>query len=132
MKRLLLPLLFLVGVHSYNVGPFSSSWISEAEKKHARTAMLAVPTLLSLGTITDHPVQWLNSQPVETQVSVYAAAAVLESVNLARHDYGFALKEGESPGNVLGRNPTTELSAIEDGVGRMAMLGATALLIQAI
>lgn len=129
--RLLL-LLCVSSAAAYSVGPFSSSWIAEAEKKHARAAMVAVPTLLALQSVTDHPVQWLNAQPVETQVSFYASAAVLESVNLARHDYGFALKDGEEPGNVLGREPSNLSIAAEMLVGRICMLSATALLLQAL
>lgn len=122
------------GATSYKlaIGPFTSSWISEAEKKHARVAMAAVPTLLALQGVTDHPVTWLNEQSVATQVSFYAGAAVLESVNLARHDYGFSLKPGEEPGNVLNVNATKLASVTELLVGRTAMLAATCLLLQAV
>ena len=132
MRPSLLILCIATVTHGFSIGPFSSSWVAEAEKKHARTAMLAFPTLLALQTVTDHPVQWLNDQSVAMQVSAYSAAAVLESVNLARLDNGFTLKPGETAGKVLNVKSSDTLSKWEDTVGRACMLGATAFLVSAL
>ena len=113
---------------SYSIGPFSASWIAEAEKKHARAAMVAFPTLVALSAVTDHPVDWLNHQPAGVQIGAYAAAATLEALNLARLKPGFALKDGEEPGRVRPVSATAEQSDAEDAVGRLAMLSATAFL----
>jgi hypothetical protein len=105
---------------------FSDGWVREAEKKHGRAAMLALPTLVALSAAdpSADPVKWLNSQPVDFQLEAYSLAAVLESFNLRRLGKGFSLKEGVEPGRVWDSGKTIPplLSLSEDIVGRFAML----------
>lgn len=103
--------------------PPPSSWTKEAEKKHARVAMLAFPTLAVLSSVTgSDPVVWLNHQPVETQIMAYSLAGTLESVNLSRLGKGFSLKDGEAPGKLVPWDVNPDLDTAEDIVGRVAML----------
>ena len=105
--------------------PFAPSWVAEAEKKHGRAALVAVPALVGLGALTDAPVDWLNAQPASVQAGFYAGAAILEAANLRRLDRGFALRAGEVPGKVLpGPPPPETLERLENGAGRAAMLVA--------
>lgn len=102
----------------------STKWVREAEKKHARVALLAVPSLVALGAMTgEDPVGWLNQQPAAAQLTFYASAGVLESYNLRRFDKGFTLKESIVAGKLLpGKEPSPTLDAAEDWAGRAAML----------
>lgn len=105
--------------------PWSSTWLREAEKKHARVALLAVPTLVAIGAATgDDPVGWLNQQPAATQLLFYATAGVLESYNLRRFDAGFTLKPSEEPGKLLPVSASPEWDVAEDVAGRTAMVAA--------
>lgn len=106
-------------------------WLREAEKKHARAALVALPVLTGLSTVTPDPVSWLNSQPASTQLLFYAGAAVLETWNLRRLDKGFALKEDELPGNVLGCREAPTLDVLEDIAGRSAMMVVFGMLVAA-
>lgn len=106
-------------------GPFSRSWVKEAEKKHSRVALLAVPSLMTIAAMTgEDPVQFLNNQPVVTQLVFYSTAGLLETRNLKRFDKGFRLKEGEEPGKLLPVEATHQLNAAEDLAGRLAMVSA--------
>lgn len=103
--------------------PFSDSWIKEAEKKHSRVALLAVPSLVSIAAVTgDDPIQFLNNQPVTSQLVFYSVAGVLETLNLRRIDEGFKLKDGEEPGKLLPFEASSKLNSAEDWSGRVAML----------
>ena len=120
-------LLLLASSGAYKITPGTPryDWYREAEKKHARVALLAAPSLAVLSTFTPHPVQWLNEQPVETQLTFYSVAAALETLNLRRIERGIKLKEGEEPGRVFSKlipKPSETLDALEDGAGRLAML----------
>lgn len=99
----------------------------EAEKKHGRVALLAVPSLMTIAAMTgEDPVQFLNQQPVATQLCFYSAAGLLETLNLKRFDAGFKLKDGEEPGKLLPLRASEKLHNIEDWSGRVAMLLAAA------
>ena len=104
--------------------PRHDSWFREAERKHGRVAMLAVPSLAAIALATgDDPVPWLNTQPVPTQIYFDAAAGLLETANLRRIERGFQLKDGEIPGKLLPvANVPPALQSVEDTVGRVAML----------
>ena len=107
----------------------SSNWLREAEKKHSRVALLAVPSLLAIRAATgDDPVGWLNQQPVASQLIFYATAGILESYNLRRFD-GLDLKADQLPGKLLPFEASAEWHAAEDGAGRAAMLLATGFLV---
>ena len=106
-------------------------WIAEAEKKHERVAMLAFPTLLTIAA-TSHsdPLSWLNEQNFATQSIFYGTAAALETLNLKRMKSNFRLKDGEIPGKLFAQfNATNAQSFTEDTVGRLAMIGTLALLL---
>lgn len=113
-----------------SVGTPEFKWLREAEKKHARVALVAAPSLALLAMATgDDPVPWLNHQPISTQLAFYSAAGVLESLNLRRLDKGFKLKEGEEPGRLLPiRSELASLNLVEDVAGRACMLGVAATL----
>ena len=124
-------LLLACGAGAFKV---TTSWKQEAEKKHGRTAMLAVPALLALGASgVEEPVRWLSQQPVDTQAEFFAAACLVEAAfGLARLDYGFTLKEEVEPGVYPPLTPpdNPQLDAAETNVGRAAMLVATIMLVQ--
>lgn len=129
-------LLLIVGfASSLQMSPTKGTkdyaWLREAEKKHSRVALLALPTLAAISIVTgEDPVPWLNSQPASDQIAVYSVAAMLESVNLRRMDKGFTLKDGEEPGKILPvTNVPDGLDGLEDALGRVAMLMATSALI---
>ena len=100
-------------------------WLREAEKKHARVALLAVPSMAAISAATGvaDPVPWLNAQPASTQLIFYASAALVETLNLRRLDKDlFTLKDGEKPGKLLPVEASDAWHAAEDGAGRVAML----------
>jgi hypothetical protein len=103
--------------------PVGESWAREAEKKHGRVAMVAVPTLLAIHMATgEDPVRFLNAQPASTQLTFYALAGTLESLNLRRFDRGFALKPDAEPGKLLPVDAPAQWRRAEDQAGRVAML----------
>lgn len=112
-----------------------SGWLAEAEKKHGRVAMTALPALAKIAAATGQdPVPWLNQQPAMDQLFFYATAGVLESVNLRRFGPGFSLKDGETPGKFLrsADDPPPLLSAVEDAAGRAAMLLALGVFLRSL
>ena len=117
-----------------NVAPMTGTkdymWRREAEKKHARVALLAAPSLAIIAVATgDDPCMWLNSQPLSTQLPFYGTAALLEILNLRRIDEGFTLKDGEVPGRLLPiKSDISTLETIEDNLGRLAMIGVASIL----
>ena len=104
-------------------------WLREAEYKHARIALLALPALVALG---DDSVHWLGSQPPLTQEIFFATAGVLEStVMLPRFEAGFRLKDDVVPGEFppLGSSSSTAVRAFELVAGRAAMMAAAAVMV---
>tara|TARA_A100001015_G_scaffold302058_1_gene389793 strand:+ start:368 stop:790 length:423 start_codon:yes stop_codon:yes gene_type:complete len=105
--------------------PFSRGWVKEAEKKHSRVALVAVPSLMTIAAMTgEDPVQFLNNQPAATQLIFYSTAGLLETLNLKRFDKGFNLKEGEEPGKLLPIQASETIQSVEDWAGRLAMVMA--------
>ena len=123
-------LLVLTTASAFSIPTTTSPWVREAEKKHGRVAMLAVPSLALLAMLNDgaDPVPWLNAQPESTQLVFYASAAALESLNLRRFEDLFALKPGEEPGKLLPVEASETWHNAEDYVGRVSMLVATSIL----
>lgn len=115
-------------------GVRESKWVREAEKKHSRVALLALPTLATIASSTDgaDPVPFLNSQPATTQLIFYSVAGLVESANLRRLGKGFSLKEGEEPGKLLPIKAGDTLNSLEDAVGRAAMLACTFFLVSSV
>ena len=135
IQKMKLLLLLVSTCNAFNnSGPFSASWIQEAEKKHSRAALVALPTLISLSSVTDaSSVSWLSEQPVEFQATAFAFAGFLEAFNLRRLESGFSLKPEKTPGAV----PTfhvwpSYLNTIEDCMGRVAMILTFVMLIPSI
>ena len=103
----------------------STAWVKEAEIKHGRVALLALPALVALGSHQPEidPVKWLNARPLDDQLLFYSFAGVLESFNLRRFGRGFRLKEGEEPGKLLPVPPPPKRAIAAEVVsGRLAML----------
>lgn len=124
-------LLLVCGANAFQV---SASWKQEAEKKHGRVAMLALPALVALGANgVEQPVSWLSQQPVDVQAEFFATAGLVEAAfGLPRLDYGFTLKEGVEPGVYppLTSPDSPQLDAAETTVGRVAMLVTAGMLAQ--
>ena len=104
------------------------TWLREAEKKHSRVALLALPTLFALKQSgIDDPVSFLSSQPVSTQIDFFAVSGVLEAgISLPRFENFFDLRKGLEPGNIINKNQKTQLDVdldrSETGLGRLAMV----------
>lgn len=107
-----------------SAGSKEFQWLREAEKKHARVALLAAPSLAAISAATGgaDPVPWLNAQPASTQLIFYASAAFVETVNLRRLEGLFSLKDDEEPGKLLPVEASEPWHTAEDGAGRVAML----------
>lgn len=128
MIRKLVVCIMAVAAQSFSTPPldkpFGGSWIKEAEKKHGRAAMVALPTLaLLVANGVNDPVNWLNVQPAETQLAFYSLCGALESINLRRMDYPFKMKPDAEPGQVIPNRlpPLSLLAKTEDAASRMAM-----------
>ena len=106
-----------------------SGFVREAELKHARVALLAVPTLGIMSSMgIEEPVKWLSTQPLDTQLGFFSTAAVVESASLARLGPNFSLKDGLVPGNFF--NDDDEVTVdLELMSGRVAMLAAVGILV---
>lgn len=126
-------LIFALLLSSVSAFHLSPGWIKEAEKKHARVALLAAPSLALIALATgDDPTGWLNAQPLSTQIPFYGTATMLETLNLRRFDKGFTLKEGEIPGKLLPIDASETLEGMEDNLGRLAMIGVTGVLLSSV
>lgn len=114
--------------------PFTSAWLREAEKKHGRVAILAVPALATISATNGgiDPVPWLNDQSSAAQLMFYASAGILESFNLRRFNANFALRDGEVPGQLWDVNVPAGVDHAEDFAGRFAMLAATAMFVSSV
>lgn len=111
-------------------------WLREAEKKHARVALVALPSLAAIAAATHaNPVPWLSAQPADVQLTFYAAAGIVESATsvprVAWGD-GWTLRDGAVPGQLFSDTPprTTPsvLDAAEDAAGRVAMLAVAGIM----
>ena len=105
----------------------SLDFIRDAEKKHGRVALLAVPALASIGAMTgENPVTFLSSQPWATQAEFFAVCGAIEAFSLSRLGPNFSLREGVTPGCFLKDNSTVSASVddLETNAGRVAMLVA--------
>ena len=104
----------------------SEGFVREAEKKHARTALLALPTLATIYGATGHnPVTYLSEQSADVQAGFFVVAGLMETVGLSRLAPGFGLADGVEPGNWGVETVDPQLDELEDGLGRVAMLATT-------
>ena len=113
----------------------TQEFIEDAEKKHARVAMLALPTLIALSTIDPEPTSWLARQPIDVQLSVFSYAGILEAAfTFPRLGPMFSLKPDAIPGNIppFPLPPDTKLGdaadTLEDLTGRACMIMTACIL----
>lgn len=104
----------------------SAEFVREAEKKHERVALLALPSLWAISALTGDPdpASYLQRQPGATQLYFFSLSALVEGVfTLPRIGENFSLKEGITPGQLFGaKPPEANLDALEDVLGRSAMV----------
>lgn len=113
-----------------NGGVPSNGFLREAEKKHARVAMLALPTLGAIAAATgDNPLPFLSHQELSVQLAFFGAAGTLEGFTFARLGPEFSLKPGVVPGRYLDVPYVEAAEMAEDGVGRAAMLATAATMV---
>ena len=118
-----------VRMYSGNTIP-TEEFVRDAEKKHGRVALLALPTLGAIAQLTgENPVTYLSNQPVNTQLEFFAIAAAFESLTLRRLGPQFSLKKNVVPGNIYPFSPNAKLDTLEDWAGRCAMLATTAIML---
>ena len=123
-----------------NTLTFNTNFIREAEFKHGRTAMVALPTIAFLEVVNPSVlgINQLASTPLEYQllgVGIFGCSEVSQLLNSYEFpnstDNWFKLKESHEPGDYafnplnLSLNKDTELN-----VGRMAMIGTVGLMCQ--
>lgn len=130
----------VTGVLSLVAFNMNSKFIQEAEIKHGRTAMLAMPTLLTLETI-DHITLGINqlaSTPIENQLlllGIFGCSEVSQMLKAYEFpssvEVWFNMKESHSPGdynfdplNVSNTKNLNALKSNEKVVGRLAMLAS--------
>ena len=120
----------------------TQGFVREAEQKHGRVALLALPTLAwALPTLAgvesaSDAAAWLSRQPADVQLMAFAAAGVVEAATTLPRlgPRPFALKPGAVPGHVppLPLPASARVEAVEDAAGRAAMLLTVAFLVHAV
>lgn len=135
-KRLLLLLLASDSVQGFAALPPpkvpSQGFVADAELKHARVALLALPTITALTAVDSDPITFLSRQPTEAQLLFFSVAAMIEAgCTLPRLGPNFSLAKDVIPGNFFGLSPPTDswITATELGLGRCAMLATATLLL---
>lgn len=103
------------------------AYVRDAERKHGRVALLAIPTLVAISTVDPAPASYLARQPVDTQVLFFSLVGILEAASLSRLGPKYSLRV--PPGTYPPLKPRPSLDAIEDGAGRAAMLGVSTFLV---
>lgn len=110
------------------------SFVRDAEIKHGRVAMTSAAVLYWLSSQGfEHPTMVLSECDLMQQLSFFSTLGVIESATyLPRIDYGFRLKEGVVPGQVLPltSSPPPDAIKAEDFAGRIAMLSVVAFMLQ--
>ena len=130
----------VTGILSLSAFNMNSKFIQEAEIKHGRTAMLAMPTLVSL-EVLDHSklgINQLASTPVENQLLLLGIIGCSEVSQMLKGyefptsvDAWFNMKDSHTPGdynfdplNISNSNNSNKLKRNEKFVGRLAMLSS--------
>lgn len=135
MFRFLVMLLSLLQSSAFTVSSISKlfknadpKFVQESEFKHARVALLAVPTLLTMNAFgIEEPVKWLSTQDPNTQLTFFGSVGLVEAISLNRLGSNFFLKEDVTPG-VFFSNVTKVNTEVELASGRIAMLVAASML----
>lgn len=130
----------VTGILSISAFNMNSKFIQEAEIKHGRTAMLAMPTLIGL-EIFDHSTLGINqlaSTPVENQLlllGIFGCSEVSQMLKAYEFpssvDTWFNMKNNHTPGdynfdplNISNPDNIDMLKTNEKYVGRLAMLSS--------
>lgn len=130
----------VTGILSISAFNMNSKFIREAEIKHGRTAMLAMPTLIGL-EIFDHSTLGINqlaSTPVENQLlllGIFGCSEVSQMLKAYEFpssvDTWFNMKNNHTPGdynfdplNISNPDNIDMLKTNEKFVGRLAMLSS--------
>lgn len=130
----------VTGILSISAFNMNSKFIQEAEIKHGRTAMLAMPTLIGL-EIFDHSTLGINqlaSTPVENQLlllGIFGCSEVSQMLKAYEFpssvDTWFNMKNNHTPGdynfdplNISNPDNMDMLKTNEKYVGRLAMLSS--------
>ena len=132
--------LFLIAICVSSVAGFatrmpspkmpSDAFVREAEKKHARIALLALPTLGAIYAATgDNPATYLSHQSADVQSAFFGVSSLFEAASLSRLAPNFALKDGVTPGNWGVKSVSADTEKLEDAAGRIAMLATTATIL---
>lgn len=117
---------------------FNTKFIQEAEIKHGRTAMLAVPTLVGLDIVNPDmlSINELSSTPIENQLLLLGMFGISEFAQIFeayKFPYSiedwFQFKNDHVPGNYSFDPLSLNIpSDIEISTGRVAMLAAGAIM----
>lgn len=130
----------VTGIISLSAFNMNSKFVQEAEIKHGRTTMLAMPTLVSL-EVFDHSTLGINqlaSTPLENQLLLLGIFGCSEVSQMLKGyefpssvDAWFNMKDSHTPGdynfdplNISNTNNIDFLKKNEKFVGRLAMLSS--------
>lgn len=131
---------FVTGILSLSALNMNCKFIQESELKHGRTAMLALPTLVSL-EVCDHTtlgIDQLASAPLENQLLLLGLFGCSEVAQLLKAyefpssvDVWFNMKNNHTPGdynfdplNISNDDNLEQLKTSEKFLGRLAMLSS--------
>lgn len=110
----------------------SKDFVRDAEIKHGRVALLALPTLAALSLVDPDPVTLLSRQDAGTQLTFFATSGLVEALSLSRLGSNFTLRDGVTPGNFPPLRASPAFQDAEDVAGKAAMLATTVWLISSL
>lgn len=130
----------ITGILSLSAFNMKSKFIQEAEIKHGRTAMLVMPTIVSL-EVFDHSTLGINqlaSVPIENQLlllGIFGCSEISQMLKAYKFpssvDVWFNMKDNHIPGNynfdplnISNSDNIDILTMNEISIGRLAMLAS--------